>query len=362
MSGYEIYVGYYDPPLTDVASPLVGDDFEWPASVAVQWENKETSRCVAALMPNASYALERFLAGANGRKETAILVTRVGIGISPVVADDTRINAAMEPSDIRTHIAEGLTSADKDLAIRLQQDESATWYRLSVASHVGLGSLHPILVDDLGQPVAGVWIDTDDDLRWYLLPDSIEWQQLVDWLIGRAIPAYVPTAVYRARPMEAVGDQFLTPAELAAKEGLTELERETEKQRTALEAELATATALASAVRNALLFGQGDDLKKTVRGVLEEAGFNVEDLDETFEDTRSSDLLASMDGRYWLIEVTLPGRRRSSRSGATSSRTPSYGPHFETSRSPAVCSLSTTITVCRRAIGRGHTRTTAFFR
>ncbi len=104
--------------------------------------------------------------------------------------------------------------------------------------------------------------------------------------------------------MEAVGDQFLTPTELAAKQGLTALDRETEARRTVLEAELATATALASSVRNPLLFGQGDDLKKTVRSVLEEAGFNVDDLDETFEDTRSSDLLASIDGRCWLIEVT----------------------------------------------------------
>jgi hypothetical protein len=70
-----------------------------------------------------------------------------------------------------------------------------------------------------------------------------------------------------------------------------------------LEHELATARDAAAALRMDLLYGTSHRLVDAVGSVLEDAGFTVENLDETLGEGSSADLLASEHDRHWLIEV-----------------------------------------------------------
>ena len=61
--------------------------------------------------------------------------------------------------------------------------------------------------------------------------------------------------------------------------------------------------AAADEIRHPLLYGSGADLVDAVAGVLAASGLEVENLDETFGDTISADLLASIGQRRMLVEV-----------------------------------------------------------
>lgn len=169
------------------------------------------------------------------------------------------------------------------------------------------GEFQPILVSPLGEPLAGVWLPEDVDWRWYVVPWGEDWHQLVEWLVARAVPQYVPNALRRIHASELVDDELLTHRELAARAAIDEFEQETSRERARLQEEWGAATAHADDFRSGLLYGSGRDLVVAVMSLLEEAGFAVEDLDESLGSGVSGDLLASRGGSHWLLELKSAG-------------------------------------------------------
>lgn len=165
------------------------------------------------------------------------------------------------------------------------------------------GVLEPILVNAIGETLAGVWIPEGDNWRWYVVPWATDWRQLVEWLVTRAVPEYVPGALRRGRAAELVDDELLTGRELSAKDALARFEERAALERSELENQVAAARSAATDVRFGLLYGTGASLVVAVRRVLEEAGFSVEDLDETLGAGASADLVVSREGHRWLVEV-----------------------------------------------------------
>jgi hypothetical protein len=161
----------------------------------------------------------------------------------------------------------------------------------------------PILVDELGGTLAGVWLPEDRRQRWYVVPTGIGWELVIRWLVEQAIPEYVPGALRRVRAPELVDDELLTRAELEARRALERFDASVEAERIRLEAELSAARAAVEPLRFDLFYGTGSGLVAAVGQVLESAGFVTEDLDATFGEGVSADLLASVDDRHWLIEV-----------------------------------------------------------
>jgi hypothetical protein len=166
------------------------------------------------------------------------------------------------------------------------------------------GRIEPLLVNDLGETVAGVWLpDGDRAWRWYVLPGGTDWVLTISWLIDRALPEFVPDAVRRARSSELVDDELLTSRELKARAELALFEQESSRRRAGLVEAVETARAAAASIRNGLLYGTGRDLVDAVELVMRGAGLKVENLDETVGFGKSADLLVWADGQYCLIEV-----------------------------------------------------------
>lgn len=65
--------------------------------------------------------------------------------------------------------------------------------------HEPEGELVPILVDSLGEAVVARWTPGDGQQIWYVIPDGVDWNQVVDWLVQRALPEHVPAALRRVR-------------------------------------------------------------------------------------------------------------------------------------------------------------------
>lgn len=168
-----------------------------------------------------------------------------------------------------------------------------------------LGDLHPILVDGLGDPVVAAWTPESGGERWYIIPDGTDWDTVLSWLVGHALPEYVPGALRRARSRHYVDPDLQTPDEAAVRQELAELEANYAAKKLRLEDELREAATRAEPVRDGLLYGTGKDLVNTVATVLEAAGLHTVDLDEELGDPKSADLLVSVGGRppRRLIEV-----------------------------------------------------------
>jgi hypothetical protein len=173
------------------------------------------------------------------------------------------------------------------------------------------GEFRPILVDPLGVPVVAVWIAPDKQKRWYILPDDIDWNVVLDWLVHQALPAYVPKAMRRLRTSSFVDPDLRTPAEVEAQHALEEMEVRHSEERALREAALTQARQNADPVRDGLFYGTGADLVRAVQTVLIDAGYDVIDLDVELSGTLSADLLVSLGPHRRLIEVKSQGRNAS---------------------------------------------------
>jgi hypothetical protein len=229
------------------------------------------------------------------------------------------------PMGVNAQLAPGLEGADKDLALRIRDshEPSAPWFVIDIEAveSDGLernrrpsGELRPLLVDDLGDALAAVWLPDEGDERWYVFPCGSDWESILGWLVDHGVPEYVPQAAARVRSLGIVGYEFLTNSEREAMEALQGFERRTVAERANLVARIEEAKGAAEHERDALLYGGGDTLKEVVAAVLGSCGFEVEDLDVSFGSGQSGDLLASFEGRHWMVEVRAVGGSPSEKS------------------------------------------------
>jgi hypothetical protein len=308
-----------------------------------RWLGMETSDCAVALEPGFFHgqgATERgrFLAGAKSRGELALVVAVIGD------VDDDSPRSVLSSSDWsvrlstwltisgrrllaggnRPALAPGLGPADRDLAMRLlNRHADAPWWGLRLNSPQGergdgsgtvvyappAGDLHPILVDGLGDPVVAAWTPAAGGERWYIVPADTDWNTILSWLVGHALPEYVPGALRRARSPHFVDPDLQTSDEASVRQKLADLEAEYAAEKLRLEDELREAEARAEPVRYGLLYGTGKDLVNVVATVLEAAGLKAVDLDEELGGPLSADLLVSVGGEppRRLVEVKAAG-------------------------------------------------------
>ena len=201
--------------------------------------------------------LERFIASAKSRGEVALVVSTIGDAAAPLSHSPlSRWDASVRwplfgsalggprlPVGAHPSLARGLDPADRDLGLRLlNRPAHAAWWTLEMAIHdvysgggrrlpaeTPSGELHPILISTLGEPVVAAWVD--DDVRWYVLPDSTDWDAVLDWLVRQALPTYLPGALRRGRHAAFVDPDLQTAAETRARAGLAELEDEYAERR-----------------------------------------------------------------------------------------------------------------------------------
>jgi hypothetical protein len=315
---------------------LVGPD--WPSGSGINWGNvglvprwigMESRDCVAALEPGpSSFDLgaterDRYVAGARQRHETALLISTVGHS-NPLPDHDPSVSLTPGSGSVRgrrlpagtaVSIARNLKRADRDLGLRISRRPLEPKWALKLESSLQMGNsggpmpvgpegkLSPILIDGVGNPVAGVWTSPQLDVRWYVLPDSIDWLIVIDWLLQEAFPAYVPGALPLVRPDKCANVDYRTQEEARAWQELADLEEKYERNRKVIEKKLRDASRKALSVRNGLLF---DTFEPTywVSYVLSEAGFKVRALLGSEQGGWNSGLLATTwDGNCCLVDV-----------------------------------------------------------
>jgi hypothetical protein len=317
--------------------PRVPDGLDWHKhGMQPRWLGMETSDCAVALEPSIFHGhgadeLDRFLHGARSRSELALVVAVIGDADddrarSPLTRFDSsvRMNKTLTsiygrrlPAGTRPVIVPELSSADRDLAMRLlSRPADAPWWSLhlsgsQVERRVGSGPetyepegrLQPILVDGLGDPLVAAWTSPSGDQRWYIIPDATGWASVLGWLVQQALPEYVPGALRRARSPLFTDPDLQTTAELDAWRALGDLEARYAAEKLYLEEALREAQARAEDVRYGLLYGTGTELVRAVAAVLAAAGLSTVDLDEALGATSSADLLVSGGGQARLVEV-----------------------------------------------------------
>ncbi|MFD7900569.1 hypothetical protein [Streptomyces sp. NPDC059743] len=301
-----------------------------------RWLDMDTSTCAAAINPShfsghGADEFDRFLPGAALRGEPALIIATMGTADD----DNDRVRSVFgRPGgrvDFRhftgaivgerllagaeVSLCPGLDAADRDLGLRLlNRPADAPWWAMTLqasalesprgtAVHEPEGELVPILVDSLGEPVVARWTSGDGQQIWYVIPDGVDWNQVVDWLVQRALREHVPAALRRVRSRHHVDSALETLAETQARRALEELERRYLEDKARLEGELQRARQEAEPVRAGLLYGSGSELEDAVAVVLRAAGFAVTDLDEELGGTLSADLLAVLNGSTCLVEV-----------------------------------------------------------
>ena len=319
-------------------SPLQDFGFDWARhDLEPRWLATESSDCPAALDPSIYHErgaseLERFLEGAAARNETALVIATIGDVDDhrprPLMATadatislpgvEEYIAGARLPDGALPSLASDLGAADRDLGLRLLNGRlaEAPWWSLTLGGyevhpggggpairHEATGRLQSILVDGLGHPVVAAWTPASGNQRWYIVPDVSDWHSILDWLLERALPEYVPGALRRARSPLAHDPALQTPAEATARHALDDLDAGYAQERGRLEAQLEVARAEAEPTRNGLLYGTGAELEQAVAMVLEAAGFAVVGLDELLGDTASANLLASYGSERRLVEI-----------------------------------------------------------
>jgi hypothetical protein len=329
-----------DPQAADYAHQLFAAsakyaDISWRHSGAEpRWLGMDTSTCAAAINPShfagrGSDEFERFLSGAASRGEPALIIATMGNA-----NDDgprnifSRYNASVHfpnftgsivgkplPAGADISLASDLDAADRDLGLRLRNRQAdAPWWSMALQAiamegpqgttvHEPEGELVPILVDSLGEPVVARWTPSDGQQIWYVIPDAVDWDTVVDWIVQRALPAHVPVALRRVRSPHSIDTALETPAETKARIGLEELERRYIDDKARFQADLERARQEAEPVRSGLLYSSGSELTDAVAVVLRAAGFTVTDLDAELGATKSADLLAVLDQETCLIEV-----------------------------------------------------------
>jgi hypothetical protein len=161
-----------------------------------------------------------------------------------------------------------------------------------------------LLLSRLNEPVAAVWTPDDDSTRCYVLPDDLDWNNLLRWLVEQAIPAYAPSVLRELRsPLLEVDPDLRSAREHTAHQHLSGVRSRFERELADAQAALDDARAAAEQVRYPLLYGTGKDLERAVGVVLRDAGLAVLDLDKEFAGTVSADFLVEHAGRRILVEV-----------------------------------------------------------
>ena len=160
--------------------------------------------------------------------------------------------------------------------------------------HEPEGHLEPILVNDLGEPIAAAWVSDDRSQRWYVLPAGIDWNTVLDWLMQQALPELNPAALRRVRSPRFNDRDLQSRAELTARQDLADLEGRYADEKARLERCLLTAREQAEPLRHGLLYEAGAPLVAAVRTVFAAAGLHVLDLDQELGATRSADLLVNL--------------------------------------------------------------------
>lgn len=293
--------GWIRHPLTDP------DTWKRASLLRPMYPGIETSRCVAALnpVPDAE-EMRRFRNGARQRTEPPLTVTEVRAHGFHLGRGEAIYRSAL-PSQPGIHLADELSALEADFAnrVRSTHKDGAPWYALNQSGPDPLfWSMRPLLRDDLGNPVAAICQAKDTMELTYVIPPECNWPTLFQWLTDRAIPELIPTAARRAGLGAYVPDGFRTEAERQAEETLRQHRDDAAQKEKELESALARAREDADAIRLPLLEGRGHELKRVVARLFEHAGFGVEDLDETMGEGVSTDLLLSLNGKQWLVEVT----------------------------------------------------------
>jgi hypothetical protein len=231
----------------------------WHAhGVEPRWLGMDTSDCPVALEPSVFHnhgapELDRFLAGTARRGELAMVVAMVGNldddrPRHPLASYDTSVNLGSLytsvsgrklPAGVRPVLAPDADGADRDLGLRLlTRPADAPWWALTLTgatthrgdgfggptNHEPEGELPPILVDALGAPVVAAWTPPKGNQRWYIVPDRTDWATILDWLVQRALPTYVPAAMRPVRSPHFVDPDYQTAEELVARQTLADLE------------------------------------------------------------------------------------------------------------------------------------------
>ncbi|GGX82049.1 hypothetical protein [Streptomyces fructofermentans] len=329
-----------DPEAADYARDLFAASAKYAAvswsalGAEPRWLGMDTSTCAAAINPSRLYnrgadEFDRFLSGAASRGEPALIIATMGneddgglrrnifsrydasvdfLNFTGSIAGK-RLLAGAEVS-----LAPGLDAADRDLGLRLQnRPAGAPWWAMALQSigfegprgttvHEPEGELVPILVDSVGEPVAARWMPSDGWQIWYVIPDAVDWNTMVDWIVQKALPEHVPAALRRVRSLHSIDADLETPAETKARAALDELERRYLDDKARLQTDLEQARQEAEPMRSGLLYGTGRELEVAVAVVLRAAGFTVTELDAELG-TQSADLLAVLDQETCLIEV-----------------------------------------------------------
>lgn len=314
---------------------------DWAAhGLSPRWIGHESGDCTVAIEPgrfhnHGAMERERFFAGARARGELAVVIAGIGdaseeddlyrsvlfaADASVHLSNFTYMSGKRLPKGTTLRMAEDLTPEDRDLALRLlnSRAETQVWWSLTLhgarsgggdswgveTEHPADGHLVPILVDGLGAPVVAAWTPDAEDQRWYIVPDGTDWDTLLDWLMKRALPALVPTALRRVRSAHFEDPELQTRDERSARLRLVELERAYARDRDKLKAEFDLARARAETVRDHLLFGSGSALATAVASVLQDSGLHVLDLDAELGSTRSADLLITgANSQRRLVEI-----------------------------------------------------------
>jgi len=227
----------------------------------------------------------------------------------------TSITGRLLGKEAKVRLAADIGDADGDLARRLLNlDPAPRWRALSLVGavtvsvygreeHTAEGALTPLLETELGEPVVAVWVSPDGVERRYVVPAETPWTVLLQWLLDEGLPELVPGALRRARRQLGTDMFLMTRSERTARSALAELEVEYSGRKRELECQLEQAEAVASPIRDSLLFGTGQSLVDAVRLVFEFADVAVTDLDQELGDTRNADLLCTYGGRSRLVEV-----------------------------------------------------------
>jgi len=320
-----------------------------------RWIVDEATSCVAALNPDQFDGMtqyRRFVVAAKRRGETALAVAIVeaprghgsGSGFNifdaygsrgssvPLVGHTGSIHAAMLGSGGQADIALGLDPHDKDLAMRIRnQADRVAWAALTLEDETSYpgggwnsadgarrtpaqGHLEPLLISEVGEPLAAVWTSDDQTELLYVLPAGTPIETVLSWLAERGLPALVPGAVRRSLDPVLIRADFETSREARLRVDLADLTRRFEEQTAALQQQLTDEHARADPVRHALLFGTGLQLEDAVAQVLQDAGLQVQSVDELLGQTASADLLVTWGSRARLVEVKSSAKAASERS------------------------------------------------
>lgn len=287
--------------------PLLRPGFKWPDFVRIRYEWMDTARCAAAIVTYPAMDLAnllRFFEGADKRDEPAIVILEVVTDTAIVITHPEtgrQIQATPLPEDPAVELWTELEPRDKEFGeqVLLNRNPELPLFAVSTISEE---MIKPVLVDGLQTPVVAMWVPKRNQV-WYIVPREPNWSGIVRWLVSRAIPTLVPEVAARVRGLSPPEDRFLARDEREHAEAVARFDQHMEEERADLVRALEAAQERASEVRDRLLYEDGEELVTGVRTVLASCGFSLESLDEQFGGGRSSDLLATRQGKHWLIEV-----------------------------------------------------------